>query len=475
MNSSPIKWVCGLTLVLLTGSSALQAASLREQAEQTMKKAATYYRTQVAAHGGYVYHYSPDLTKRWGEGAATPDQIWVQPPGTPTVGMAFLKAYEATSDSFYLDAATDAAEALLYGQLQSGGWTNCIDFNPRGSRTAQYRNGKGRGKNHSSLDDGQTQSAIRLLVAVDQAHQFQQKSIHNAAQVALDALLKAQFPNGAFPQVWTGPVSKEPPVGIKANYPMYDWRTEGRIKEYWDMYTLNDDLAGYVSDTLIEAHEVYGDDKYLDALQKLGDFLVLAQMPDPQPAWAQQYNYQMQPIWARKFEPPGISGSESQDVMETLIKIARYTKQPKYLEPIPDALAHLKRSQLPDGQLARYYELKTNRPLYMFRRGDVYHLTYDDSNLPKHYGWKIESRLDKIAQSLNNKPAAGTDQPNAAKLEPQVQKIIQTLDDKGRWLTMYAGERLVGQPKFAPNEAYLSSQKFSDNLTLLSHYIKSTK
>ncbi|MCA9147273.1 MAG: pectic acid lyase, partial [Planctomycetales bacterium] len=125
-----------------------------------MRKAAAFYREQVASHGGYVYHYSLDLRQRWGEGEATASQIWVQPPGTPTVGMAFLKAYGATGDKFYLDAATDAAMAVAYGQLKSGGWTNSVDFDPSSDRTAEYRNGKGRGKNNSSLDDGQTESAI---------------------------------------------------------------------------------------------------------------------------------------------------------------------------------------------------------------------------------------------------------------------------------------------------------------------------
>ena len=106
-------------LILLFGAGRLSAAdSLRDQAEAILKKAATYYRTQVASHGGYVYHYSPDLSRRWGEGVATADQIWVQPPGTPTVGMAYLAAYKATGDKFYLEAATAAAEALIYGQLE---------------------------------------------------------------------------------------------------------------------------------------------------------------------------------------------------------------------------------------------------------------------------------------------------------------------------------------------------------------------
>jgi hypothetical protein len=68
---------------------------------------------------------------------------------------------------------------------------------------------------------------------------------------------------------------------LKARFPDFDWRTEGRIKEYWACYTLNDNVAGTVSDALIDAHQVYGDEKYKAALERLGDFLILAQMPEP--------------------------------------------------------------------------------------------------------------------------------------------------------------------------------------------------
>jgi hypothetical protein len=43
--------------------------------------------------------------------------------------------------------------------------------------------------------------------------------------------------------------------------------------------------------------------------------------------------------------------------------------------------------------LSRYYELQSNKPLYMT---DDYELTYDDSKLPKHYGWQNEPRLKEI-------------------------------------------------------------------------------
>ncbi len=329
--------LAALSVFASAGMSAEEGEnSLREEAAAALRKAATYYRTKVATHGGYVYFYTTDLQTRWGEGKAGPEEIWVQPPGTPTVGLAFVRAYEATGNREYLDAARDAANALIYGQLASGGWTNSVDFDPRGPRVAQYRNGRGRGKNNSTLDDGISQGAIRLLMHLDRALEFKDEKVHEAAMFALDALLKAQFPNGGFPQIWTGPVKPQPVT--QANYPDYDWRTEGKIKNYWDMYTLNDGLAGTVSATLQDAYEIYKDEKYKEALTRLGDFLILAQMPDPQPAWAQQYNYDMQPIWARRFEPAAITGSESQDALETLMRIYRVTGDAKYLEPIPRRL-----------------------------------------------------------------------------------------------------------------------------------------
>lgn len=463
--------LCLICPAFLAPSSLLAQAPTASETLAAMKKAAQFYRQHVATHGGYVYFYTVDLKGRFGEGIADEDQIWVQPPGTPTVGMAYLAAHAATGDQFYLDAATETGEALIYGQLKSGGWTNCIDFNPRGQRVAAYRNGKGQGKNNSSLDDDQTQSAIRFLMHLDQAHNFENTAVHEAATTALDALLAAQFPNGAFPQVWTEPVDQTLRIE-KGSYPTYDWRTEGRIKNYWDMYTLNDGLAGSVSAVLIDAHKIYRDERFLKALNQLGDFLLLAQIPAPQPAWAQQYSYDMHPIWARRFEPPAIAGRESQDAIDTLLSIYEITHDDKYLAPIPAAIKYLEASLLPNGQLARYYELQNNKPLYMNRNGKDYYLTNDDTNLPDHYGWKTESQLEQLKiryrQLVARKPASTP--PISAN---QVRVIIDRLDDQGRWIETYASQTLVGDQKFRPGDQYLSSQVFAENLTLMSDYLRS--
>ena len=73
-----------LSILLLLSSSFSSANSndlaLRRQTLVTMRKAAAFFYTKVSFHGGYVYYYSLDMKRRWGEGAASKDQIWVQPP-----------------------------------------------------------------------------------------------------------------------------------------------------------------------------------------------------------------------------------------------------------------------------------------------------------------------------------------------------------------------------------------------------------
>jgi PelA/Pel-15E family pectate lyase len=469
MQCRSFAFVAAATLCLAQGVQAQPDSADRDQALRTMKTAATYFRSKVASHGGYVYYYSLDLKDRWGEGKAGPDTIFVQPPGTPTVGVAYLKAYEATKDRFYLEAAHEAAKALVAGQLQSGGWTQVIHFaKPERGKLGKYRKGAGGSWNFSSLDDDQTQAALKLLMRVDQALRFEDAELHEAAKFGLAALLKAQFANGGFPQGWQGPIDRK--VATKASYPDYDWRNEGKVREYWNYCTLNDNLAGTVADVLIEAHQIYKDDAFKIALQKVGDFLVSAQMPDPQPGWCQQYSDAMIPIWARKFEPPAITGWESQDAMRTLIRIASHTGKKEYLEPIPRALAYFRKSLLPDGQVARFYELKTNRPLYMDAQ---YRLTYDASAAPGHYGWTQPARFDDIEKRMKA-VERGESIPSA---RPQIsrdemRKIIQALDDQGRWISTYAGERLVGQPRFAERFRYLSSDVFSRNLETLSHVVR---
>ena len=411
---------------------------LQEEALAAAKKATTFLTDQISTEGGYLWRYSADLQLREGEGIVDTRTIWIQPPGTPTVGEAFLHLYEATGDKQFLDAARSAGEALRLGQMRSGGWQAMIEFEPERRKKWAYRTEKLRKKtkDQSSLDDDKTQSALRFAMKLDQALKFQDAAIHEMVTYGLNGLLnKGQMRNGAFPQVWTN--DNRPLISMQpASYPDAWPRSYPGHQEYWYRPTLNDNLAPDVIRTLLLAETIYNDDRYRKAAIRLADFLLLAQMPEPQPAWAQQYSFDMQPMWARKFEPPAITGGESQGVLETLMDIYAATGNKKYLVPIPKALDYLKRSELPNGRLARFYELKSNRPLYFTKD---YKLTYDDSDVPTHYSFSVSSRVDKLRRRyeklLDQTTRRGpkTTDPQAPNNET-MRTIVQSLDERGAWV-----------------------------------------
>ncbi|MHC4228550.1 MAG: pectate lyase, partial [Planctomycetota bacterium] len=148
--------VAGMSLLPRTAPAGQVA--LKEQATQALRRATDFFRNEVSTEGGYLWRYSEDLTLREGEGKANDTLIWVQPPGTPSVGMVYLAAYEATGDSYYLDAARDAAYALVRGQLRSGGWDYRIEFDPKRRQRYAYRvePEKEGARNVSTMDDDNT-------------------------------------------------------------------------------------------------------------------------------------------------------------------------------------------------------------------------------------------------------------------------------------------------------------------------------
>jgi hypothetical protein len=259
-------------------------------------------------------------------------------------------------------------------------------------------------------------------------------------------LKHGQFANGGFPQVWnTLPRERAPSPSQRATFPETWSRDYQGHQEYWMQPTLNDNLMSDVLDTLFLAADVYDEPRYYHAALQAADFLLLAQMPEPQPAWAQQYDTAMHPIWARKFEPPAITGGESQAVIRSLLDVFRRTGDQRYLEPIPKALAYLEASTLPDGRLARFYELRTNTPLYFTRS---YELTEDDRDLPAHYGFTVSSNLAKLRRDFGKLRSLTPDErtflaqrtapfplPEKKVSEKAVRGIVDALDDRGAWVT----------------------------------------
>jgi len=149
----------------------------------------------------------------------------------------------------------------------------------------------------------------------------------------------------------------------------------------------------------------------------------------------------MHPVWARRYEPPAVTGGESHAVMRTLLLLYRETGNKKYLKPLPQAIAYFRRSRLPDGRLARFYELKTNKPLYFTKD---YKLTYSDADAPTHYAFKVGNRIEPIAaeyerlRAMSPEALKAATRPARAKLTPQLisqtTAAIAALDERGRWV-----------------------------------------
>lgn len=439
-------WLLVCNLAFVIRNFPLEAADFTQaDAAKSLRRAVEFFRTNCSLQGGYVFAYSEDLTKREGEHKTAPTQVWTQPPSTSTVGQTYLELYQLTGDEYYLTAARETAECLIRGQLQSGGWYVSIDFDPQARRKIAYRADSPAGKsdklaNRTTLDDNKTQSSVLFLMRLDAATEFKDAKLHEAAIYALDGLVKAQCPNGAWPQQFDGPCDPAAFPIVKASYPETWSRTHPGDK-YLSHYTFNDGNIGHVIRLLLEASRTYGESQYRAAAEKAGDFIRLAQMPAPQPAWAQQYDAAMHPAWARKFEPPSITGGESQDNILTLVELFRATGEKRFLEPVPAALAYLKNSQLEGGKLARFYELQTNKPLYFTKQ---YELTYDDGDVPTHYGFQVSSKLQQLQKSYEaalaeTVPATiPAPQPKRVKwsrgVAAEAKKLSAALDDRGAWV-----------------------------------------
>jgi hypothetical protein len=393
-------------------------------AHQTLRRATEFLR-KISTNGGYAGIYSKDLTERFGEALyeeAAENEIWVQPPGTPSVGRAFLRAYRATGEDRYLEAAREAGRALAWGQRKKGGWDHRVrvDHLDPEDETPERRGG------HCTFDDDITQSALRFLMDLDR--ELDEPWLTGSIELGLAFLQEAQFDNGAWPQ-W---------------YPLRGG--------YHDYYTYNDAAINDCISTLLMAHERYGDSEYLAAAKRGGDFIIASRLDPPQAGWAQQYDHDMRPAKARRFEPAGLCSAVTARNIHTLIDLYLRTGEEKDLEPIPEAIDWLQRSKLENGKWARLYEGGTNKPIYGDRASDQ-EVLYDYEAVSEQernsYGWQggfgIGGAIrrfervrggdrERILADRRAEPSKEAYARRADRLESQVEAIADAQDEKGRWV-----------------------------------------
>lgn len=431
------------------------ADDLRTAAEASLRHGIEFFHS-IHAHGGYVYSVTPDLSRRWGEEPVDADTIEVQPPGTPAVGMSFLRAYQVTGDEKALAAARDAAYALLHGQNKYGGWGHTIEWAHPGTDTV-------------SFDDNQTQSAISFLMALDQV--MDDRRVSEGVQRALGLLRDAQLDHGGWPH----------------QYP-----EQG---DYHDFATFNDGGINDCIRVMIEAHRFYGDGVIEKSLLKAARFLRISQLPPPQPGWAQQYNEYLQPAWARSFEPPAVCPAVTIRNIHTLIDLYLALGHDTDLEPIPDALKWLQQIRLENGKWARFVELGTGNPLY-YDRGRIRVDSPEDLHPERASGYGYESNLEPALHAANerfqkakqlsrdrlwheeNSVLSGiAAEKRVDVLSASIQAIIDSQDASGAWITrkdrfrkdMPRGIRWNGQYEVMDR---IRSEVFNKNVAILCEFIE---
>ncbi|MGK6318290.1 pectate lyase [Sphingomonas sp. DT-204] len=373
-----IAWVAAAAPAL-AGPAALP----RERVLDTMKRATRFMVEKVAVHGGYVWSYLPDFSRRWGEMEAYPTMVWVQPPGTATMGHLFLDAYHATGDDYYYQAAAKAADALIEGQLASGGWHYFIDYGgPESTRRWYATIGRNAWRleefqhdwGNATFDDAGTSEAMQFLLRL--YLEKRDPRFKPALDKALNFVLASQYPNGGWPQRY--PATKSPYID------------HGK-PDYTGFITFNDDVAAENIKFLLMYQQTLGDPRIPGAIRRAMDVFVAAQQPAPQAGWGLQYTLDMRPTGARTYEPTALVTHTTAANIRQLFQFYRLTGDPKFLARVPEALAWLDSVRLPDRLIKdgkaypTFVEIGTNRPLFVHRRGsDVVNGEYYVDGNPEH-------------------------------------------------------------------------------------------
>jgi PelA/Pel-15E family pectate lyase len=442
-------------------ASAPALPSDHSRALDAMHRAARFMIEKASHEGGYVWSYLPDFSRSWGELEARRSMLWVQPPGTPSVGQLLLDAWHATRDELYLVGATAAANALVAAQLPSGGWNYVYDFAGERSLDEWYatigRNAWRMEEFHQhpdngTFDDACTASVTRFLMRLQLDRPA--PGVSAAVEKALAFLQQSQYPNGGWPQ----------------RYPLRH--------DYTRLVTFNDGVFSQNLETLVMAHAALGAPDLLRSLHAAMDCVLSMQQPMPQPGWGMQHALDGKPAAARSFEPAALVTHASAANVDLLITFQRLTGDSKFTRRVPEALDWLDAVRLPPEQAREYggthptfIELGRDRPIYVHRRGSNvangrYYVDHTFAPRLAHYSpvrsLDVEGLRRRLAE-LRSEPgqrALLPERPGSVRLpeffsprEPNLEalctgqpalqptvdreramQIVAELDHEGRWL-----------------------------------------
>ncbi|HEX2860538.1 MAG TPA: pectate lyase [Lacunisphaera sp.] len=273
------------------------------------------------------------------------------------------------------EARTVAAQVVLW-QHPSGGWPKNTDLSR--SPTAEQR--AARSFAEPTIDNGGTTTPLRFLALVVSARP--DPGLRAAFERGFDYLLAAQYENGGWPQFFP----------LKQGYYTHITYNDNAMV---NVLTLLRDTAGArppyaFVDTGRRARAAEAVTKGVACILR-----TQVKQDGKLTAWCAQHDERsFEPAWARAFEPPSLSGMETVGITRFLMGEA---PSPEIVAAIEGAVAWLKAVQIhglrvdfstgADGKRdrlasaeanasplwARFYELGTNRPVFLGRDSVVHY------------------------------------------------------------------------------------------------------
>jgi PelA/Pel-15E family pectate lyase len=466
ISSSRRAFVAGVSMAALTGACASISAprvdtgsnEARAETLAAMKRASRFMRERVAYRGGYVWSYLPDFSRRWGEMEAYPTMIWMQPPGTATMGHLYLDCFHATRDEFYYRAALDVANGLIAAQHPAGGWNYLHDFAGAESTQRWYdtigKNGWRLEEFHryygnATFDDAGTSEASQFLLRL--YLERRDTRLRPAMERAIGFVLNSQYPNGGWPQRF--PFVENGGVHGHADYTRY--------------ITFNDDVAGENIKFLLMAYQTLGDTRALEAIRRAMNVFLITQQAAPQAGWGLQHEVEsLRPIGARTYEPDALTTHTTANNISQLMNFYEWTGDARFIARVPEALAWLESVKLTTDVLPAagrryptFIEIGSNRARIVHRRGSnvvngQYYWDYDPAKPIVHYGQWRSIDADALRERYQRLRAASSDQlaaasPLNARARFQLPRFFTTQNIEVSDLNSNAGEGSVAAPDAA--------------------------
>jgi PelA/Pel-15E family pectate lyase len=283
--------------------------------------------------------------------------------------------------------AKEFCSVVMSFQLPSGGWSKAVSYT-KGARKAgmQWTSQETPWHYAATIDNKATITELRILAACHAAEAS--APLKAAISRGVDYLLNAQFPNGGWPQ----------------NYPL-----EGG---YHDFVTLNDsammNVLALLSDVAgaregFECVDVDQKERARLAVERGNECLLKLQRNGG--VWCAQYEpTSLVPAHARLFEPASLSGGESVEVVRYLMKLPKTPERTKAIEGAITWFSNAKTfaPEKPDGPLqwARFYELKTQKPIFPGKTDGRFYDTYEalrEKN-PGGYDYLVTKPADLIGK-----------------------------------------------------------------------------